>query len=243
LPAIAGGGETKTRYRVILNAIRGYDLVALQEVFWRRGYAVAHLPEGYAAVYRSSARPLLSPRLLGNGLALIAPKGHLVHNEVQQHRFSTCAGWVTGATDCPARKGLLRVPYGLANGDTADIYTLHLDAGERRADARARAQQLEELGARLARWSAGRAVIVLGDFNIDRGDSAATRALTHFFADHGLQDTGALRTLACRERLDYIAFRSGGRTHLTIRETGIDALAMGSPPVSDHPPTYAVFAY
>lgn len=243
LPGLAGGGDNDARYRAISNTFRAYDVVGVQELFSRRSYLVSHLPEGYVASYRSSRRSLLSMRVYGNGLSIIGPSHRLLRDLRQQHTYTVCAGWLTGATDCPSRKGVLYTPVALENGDTVHVFNLHMDAGSRRQDARARAQQLDETRSVVERMAGTAPVIVLGDFNIDRADSSEVAVLEAFRTALRLSDTGTLTAASCRERLDYIFYRGGDRTTFRLLSTGIDALAMGSPPLSDHPPIYALLAY
>lgn len=242
LPRIAGGGNNDGRYRAIANALRGYDIVALQEVLHHRDFLIRQLPNGYSAAYRSSNRGLVSLRVYGNGLAVVGQTQRLDRRSARQVKFSHCAGWFDGANDCLARKGLLRVPYSLDNGDTLDVFTVHLDADNREADRAVRATQLTQARETIAALSGQRPIVVLGDFNVPRG-SVEESQLASFRDALGLTDTNTLVAASCSERIDYIFFRSGRHTQLHVAETGIDARAMGSPALSDHPPIYAVLVY
>ncbi|POM73711.1 Hypothetical protein PHPALM_9419 [Phytophthora palmivora] len=62
-------------------------------------------------------------------------------------------------------KGFTFIEVELAEGVSIDIYNVHTDAGGKDADLKARAANLAQLGDYISDYSAGNAVIVMGDTN------------------------------------------------------------------------------
>lgn len=124
-------------------------------------------------------------------------------------------------------------------GVEIELYDTHLDADPR--DAPTRAVQLKELAAAMQRFSAGRSVILGGDFNIERGDTTEFAALTRFSSDASLTDAGITSSAAWPEHLDYVFFRGSAEADITLRAAGEDpSFCMQETALSDHPAMYAI---
>ncbi len=106
-----------------------------------------------------------------------------------------CNGFVGDANDCPTAKGFAYARHELADGVEVDIYNLHFDAGRDPGDAAARRSQVGQLLEAFEARSAGRALLVAGDFNMKEDDEAD---LAQLLSDSGLID--ACRSTACPNR-------------------------------------------
>ncbi|HEX9297827.1 MAG TPA: hypothetical protein VF881_18430 [Polyangiaceae bacterium] len=100
-------------------------------------------------------------------------------------------------------KGFAVVEVQVAPGVAIDVYDLHMDAGGASQDVAARAAQVDQLLARIASQSVGRAIIVAGDTNMGGNEAALAELLTN------AKLTDSCRALSCGdERIDRIMFRS-----------------------------------
>jgi hypothetical protein len=128
---------------------------------------------------------------------------------------------------------------------TVDVYNLHMEAGRDREDDRLHDEAVTQLAALMEGYSAGRAVIVGGDFNMRETDVPDWAILHRLQALTGLRD--ACTALACPEvRIDKFFFRSGPALALTPvlwsneRRVFVDA---DGAPLSDHDPVAVRFAW
>jgi hypothetical protein len=168
-----------------------------------------------------------------------------------------------GAGDCLSMKGFGMVTVTLAGdapldaggaeGDiTVDVYNLHAEAGSTDQDQRLRAEQFDQLAAFIEEHSAGQAVILGGDTNLDSDDDRPERAAAdaeiwaRFLDRTGLVDT--CTELGCDDphRIDRIAYRNGGG--VTLQPTSYDVpqqrfQAPDGEDLSDHLPVVAGFAW
>ncbi len=158
------------------NNITSFDVVAIQEAFDPGYYADI-------AATGSNAPPFDPPSggaLAGSGLLRLSQDPY---SDYAREGWNTCG---PNRDDCAANKGFSRARHTVM-GETVDIYNLHGDAGQEALDFAARADQLDQLAAHIDAFSAGNAVIVLGDTNslFNRvGDS-----LPSFLTSTGLADT------------------------------------------------------
>ena len=77
--------------------------------------------------------------------------------------WNTC---VESAADCLALKGFSVARTTFAPGVIVDVYDLHMEAGGDPADDVARDQGITQLVQSMTTYSAGRPIIVGGDFNL-----------------------------------------------------------------------------
>lgn len=247
------------RFPEIAEALSGFDVVVLEELFTSRS--------GGDRFRRSLLDAATQPsrflpekdqgRIYSSGLAVLshlpswgpASGGTFIP-------YSRCRGkGLFFGSDCEARKGILFSAVNL-DGPALHLYATHLDAGGRRGDRDVRAHQLAELQEVIESRSGGSALILAGDFNVElEGDEPDAAALRAFRDALGLQDLCAVTAcdrVACPTwklcgggRIDYILFRSGQELHLEARAAGWDEArrknGSGSR-LSDHPLLWGEFA-
>jgi len=158
-----------------------------------------------------------------------------------------------GAGDCLAMKGFQRTTLVLADGKLVDLYNLHGEAGRTDRDQALQVEDYRQLAAHIVAHSEGRAVIVAGDTNLHTGgdhpdgrSGADTEIWERFLADAGLTDACAAADCPSPERIDKVAFRSGGGVGLEVtghRFRAEDFVDDAGEPLSDHDPLEVTFAW
>ena len=248
LPTALSGSEPDVNTPLIGPLLNDYDIVLVQESWLT--------PEGTSDDLRtyheilldladhefesaSLAAPLGSDperpsALLSDGLNRLSD---FPFEPVTRQRWLTCG---EASADCLSLKGFSMATTTLADGIEVDIYNLHLDAG--RADFAVRAENVAELSAHIAEHSAGRALIVAGDFNLhlDRDPDAAQ--FEQLLLDAGLIDV--CTELACDQpnRIDKVLIRSNAEVTITPLEWRNAAESFtrdDGEPLSDHDPVVA----
>ena len=119
-----------------------------------------------------------------------------------------------------------------------------MDAGRSEFDRVARAAQLDQLIRSIENRITVEALIVAGDLNLD-WDNTQDRELLFDFRDR----LGLARAVNGKQSqrgwtvLDYIFYRSGTQTNLTVLESGEDVnFVSGALSLSDHPALFARFS-
>ena len=246
IPAWAAGDDPEARMPRISELLNAYDVALIQEDFRY------HEPLRSRAIHPLIERGNRSRFWLGRatgwldgaGLTLFGKWPAACGRARIARPYEVCEGWLAAANDCLASKGLLQLRLPLEGGHEVDLYTTHLDAGNGDADQVTRLLQLERLAAHIEATSAGRAVILGGDFNLASETPAQRLALEQFAERLGLRDSGARAdTDLWPERLDHLLYRGSADTRLEVVEAGEDPRfgAAGSP-LSDHPALFARFA-
>ena len=158
---------------------------------------------------------------------------------VSRGSLGACSGWLSGANDCFADKGYLRVRLRLANGLALDFWNLHLDAGGDDGDRAARAAQLDHLVKRVRELSGTQALVVAGDFNLPDETPEDHMLRERFMQALELVDSGARAAPDGRfadKHIDYVLYRDGPGISLQPLEVGeAREFSDGSAPLSDHP--------
>lgn len=238
LPAWVAGDEPERRLPLIGARSNAYDVVLLQEDFAYH----ERLREGARqplVVRGNPSRMPWCPICSGAGLtALIRPGAVASVVDSTARAFGVCSGWLGGASDCMATKGYLHLELRLAHGARLHVVDTHLDAGLGEADRAARARQLDVLAAALERDTAGAALVVAGDLNLDRDRPEDGALLDAFAARLGLHDARARPRpeAGWPALLDYVLLRSGAGAHLEVLEAGEDRrFVQDGRPLSDHP--------
>jgi len=236
------GDDPEARFPEISRLLNRYDVALIQEDWAYHELLTEHAV--HQVVERGNGAELLMgmiPLFSGSGLTSLVKLAPGAVTKVTREAYGACSGWLGGANDCLASKGFLLLRLRLAGGVEVDVVQTHLDAGQGDEDRAARARQLELLAERLSELSAGRALVVAGDFNL-RHDVPGDRELLERFASAlGLADSGAKPADAARwRRLDYLLYRSGDEVALTVSDAG-EALefAHEGRPLSDHPALFA----
>jgi endonuclease/exonuclease/phosphatase family metal-dependent hydrolase len=162
--------------------------------------------------------------------------------DVAREPYAECNGWFGQNGDCWARKGFLRVRLRTPGGGEIDVYNTHLEAGPSERSVAVRSSQLDELAEAVERLSAGRAVIVAGDFNIALIRTGDRPMKLRFRERLGLEDSGAGAELPFWRERDFVLFRSGAGTNLSVEESGeaVEFVSRGRA-LSDHPALYVRF--
>ena len=239
LPAWIAGDDPAARYPKILAKAEAYDVVLLQEDFAHQPVVDAHAR--HQRIVRGNGPRRAWPLHHGSGLTL------LTHFEAAAQAVSAtygiCHGWLGAANDCFAEKGFLAKRLALPNGAELDVWNTHLDAGDADGDHAARVAQLERLAREIGAKSAGRPLVVGGDFNL-RWDDPRDRALL----DGWLESLGlALAAVApagtWASRIDYLFYRGAPGTDLEVLGGGKTCEFIGprGEPLSDHPAVFARF--
>lgn len=156
------------------------------------------------------------------------------------------AGCNLTAADCLAFKGFSHARTELAPGVEVDVYNLHMEAGNSEDDQRLRDEGIDQMLDAIESASAGRAVIVGGDFNLHGDEEPDASQYARFLREGGLTDVCAALDCPEPERIDKMAFRSGGGVEieaLTWRFATDEFAAPDGTPLSDHDPLAVRFAW
>jgi endonuclease/exonuclease/phosphatase family metal-dependent hydrolase len=239
LPYPLGGWRKGERLRAVRAGFRDYDLVLLQEAFTAHDDLLGGL-ESRGVVTSEHFGPARTgdglTRSTGLAIATFRPLGATPVRHVGH--YNLCSGHVGRANDCLASKGFMLQRVRFRDAEI-DVYDTHLDADPR--DQPTRERQLATLSAEIQRLSATRPLIVAGDFNIDRSDSAQFAALHRFAATLGLRDSNAIQGASWPERLDYIFVRSSDDVTVEVVRAGSDSrFRTATHELSDHPAMFAI---
>jgi endonuclease/exonuclease/phosphatase family metal-dependent hydrolase len=240
---------------VIGPLLNDYDLVFLQES-WQtpdpnplaplRTYheilvdASAHPYKTVPATQPFGNDPARPSALLSDGLNIFS---ELPLGDTTRVMWSMCNA--TGS-DCLALKGFSLTPATLPDGTTLQLYDLHMEAGETRADDDLRAMDVDQLLAFLEMNSRGEAVIVAGDFNMVSDTEPAKSQLARLLMAAGLTDACAQFACSRPGNLDKILYRSGERVTLEATSWNLESdvfVGADGMPLSDHDPVAVHFAY
>lgn len=153
-----------------------------------------------------------------------------------------------GSADCMAQKGFSLAQTEVAPGVTIDVYNLHADAGGHENDQAARQAGFAQLAAYILEHSAGHAVILGGDtnLNVTRPDRPLDgQVWSRFLADTGLVD--ACSFLTCGDDdIDKFAFRSSDDLELVPMSHTFERARFtrdDGEPLSDHHPLAVTFEW
>ena len=246
LPEGISGSHPATNTPIISPLLNAYDLVVVQEswqtpdpnplaplrVYHELLAADANHPyKTFSAPLPLGTDPRRPSALVSDGLNAFSrfPFTHL-----GREMWSEC--W-DSAADCLSEKGFMVMRMTVAPGVTIDVYDLHMEAGGDPEDDALRAAGVTQLAAFINAFSAGRPVIVGGDFNLHTDAEPDSTQFQSLLADTGLSDV--CEALACPQpgRIDKFLFRS--TPDLTIEplswrfETDVFVDGMGEP-LSDH---------
>jgi poly(3-hydroxybutyrate) depolymerase len=193
--------------------------------------------------------PLRPTALLSDGINRMS---RFPFGEITRVMWPNCFGGADtsdgGAGDCLAEKGFSVARTELAPGVEVDVYNLHAEAGNTPADMTYIAEDFEVLADFMATHSAGRPVLVGGDFNLHTDRVFHGQVFDDFLAATGLTDVcGVLDCGADADRIDKFVFRSGSGVvlepldHIFERETFVRPT--DGAPLSDHSPLHVPFRW
>lgn len=195
-PNEIGGNTTEDTKSIsaILESL-GPDMVVFQEDFTKHDALISNFTTT-TYPYRT-AHWKGTTTTFGDGLASVSkfPFNHLDYKKVQ---WNQCAGtlWkqILGTSshpDCMTEKGFSVVTLDIDEGLQIDLYNLHQDAGGDSESLAAKKTNMAQLAEYINTYSAGKVVIVAGDFNMKLGVLTSAIELTHLsiWIDF-LNDTG-----------------------------------------------------
>jgi hypothetical protein len=250
LPEGLSGSNPTVNTPQISPLLNAYDLVLVQEdwidtsgVNFFHDDLIAQATHPYLS---TPAQPPLGqdPRrpeaLIADGLNRLSrfPFGPLT-----RQMWPNCFGGADqsdgGAADCLSQKGFSVARTTIAPGVEVDVYNLHAEAGSTALDDQYSAEDFEVLAAYITANSAGRAVLVGGDYNLHTDRALDRSIFDEFLAETGLTDVCAVVDCgADADEIDKFVFRSGGGvtlqplTHTFERDRFVRASDGG--PLSDH---------
>jgi endonuclease/exonuclease/phosphatase family metal-dependent hydrolase len=213
--------------------LNDFDLVLLQEDFWYFDLAARDAQHPYKTETDNPTRDIEN---MGDGLNRYADSPF---DDFTRIPWPGCHGTFECSSDCLATKGFSVARHTLAPGVEVDVYNLHNEAGGCADDVVIRQASTDLILDEIDRRSAGRAVIVAGDFNLRASDPTDSPML--------LQWEAAMRD-ACKERegcidtIERMYVRDGETVRLTTLAYQLDGEAWYAPdgaPLSDHPPQWA----
>lgn len=248
LPEGISGSHPAANTPLIAPRLNAYDLVLMQET-WQtpdpnplaplRVYheiliaGSQHPFKSVSATHPLGTDPERPNAILGDGLNVFS---RYRFDDTVRQRWSGC--W-NSAADCLALKGFSVSRLILPVGGGIDVYDLHMEAGGDPEDDALRDAGVTQLAAFINSHSAGRAVIVGGDFNLHTDGEPDSTQFQRLLADAGLTDSCA--HLGCPDpgRIDKILVRSSADVTLTPTSWSLesaDFLDGNGDSLSDHEP-------
>ena len=262
LPAALSGSEPDVNTVLISPLLNAYDLVLVQESWANNPPLPGGLEVYHEVLVSQVTHPFLSePAPLPLGTDPRRPEAFVSDGLNRMSRFpfgeltrvmwDGCFGGIDtsdgGAGDCLSQKGFSVATTTLAPGVEVDVYNLPGEAGGTAEDERLSRLDYEQLAAFMVTHSAGKAVIVGGDFNLRPNRQPDGEVLATFREETGLTDV--CEVVDCGDdanEIDRFMFRSGGGVT-------IEALAHSferdrfrrddGEPLSDHDALAVTFAW
>ncbi len=234
LPSGITGDDTTGRIEQIGPLLNDFDLVGLQESWIDDDFALLAADSEHPTQVRF-AEPLNEERVYGSGLGVFA---HLPALDQLTVHYDDCFGFLDNASDCLASKGFLAVRLELAEGASFDLYDTHFEAGGGDEDYAVRDALIAQVTDAIATWSADRAVVFVGDFNM-HDFSAGTAQWSALLDPTGLRDTCAEVGCTAPDHIDRVLFRDGGGVAWTAdswADLSAEFLDPEGVDLSDHPP-------
>jgi len=206
--------------KLISPRLNAYDLVVVQESWlepdpYPSGLFGAHLYHQILAKdadhpYKSVPQPIPLNRDPGRPSALVSDGlnqfSRFPFEPLIRQRWAECDN---SAADCLSLKGFSAARTTFAPGIVVDVYNLHLEAGNQPNDDRLRLDDVTDLAEFINDYSAGRAVIVGGDFNLHIEEEPDGTTFSRLLADAALTDSCTALDCPEPERIDKFLFRSG----------------------------------
>jgi len=211
----------------LLNA---YDLALMQEDF----AFTTQLSSKALHPYKSPPGTPALGTFMNDGLTRFSNAKFSGHTRI---RWKDCNGIFDQANDCLASKGFSVAKTDLGPGVSIDVYNLHMDAGNSNGDLTARAKQVDQLLAEIAKRSAGRAIIVAGDTNIRPSKNTSNKQmLDKLMLQAKLTDACVHVTCGDADRIDRVLYRSSATVKLEALTWKIDKTFVdsNSKDLSDH---------
>jgi hypothetical protein len=262
LPEPLSGSEPATNTPLISPLLNDYDLVLVQEdwvdpVPPAEGFDFYHddliAEVDHEHVSTPAPPPLGSdPRrpeaLVADGLNRMS---RFPFGEITREMWAGCFGSLDtsdgGAADCPSQKGFSVARTELAPGVDVDVYNLHAEAGSTPRDLELSAADYEQLAEFVNDFSAGRAVIVGGDFNLHTDEEPDRSVFDTLLGAADLTDVCDVVDCGTDvDEIDKFVFRSGGGVELEPKDHGFEREKFrraDGEPLSDHDALAVTFAW
>jgi poly(3-hydroxybutyrate) depolymerase/protocatechuate 3,4-dioxygenase beta subunit len=263
LPAALSGSEPDINTPYISPLLNDYDLVLVQESWANPDPPLPGLEVYHEVLVSQVTHPYLStpaPAPLGSNperpTAIVSDglnrMSRFPFGELTRVMWPNCFGGADtsdgGAGDCLSEKGFSVATHELASGVEVDVYNLHAEAGNTELDRQYRAEGFAALADVINQRSAGRAVIVGGDYNLNTDREIDGQIFADFLAATGLSDV--CQVVDCgadSHRIDKFAFRSGGGVTLEALDHRFEREKFVRPtdgaPLSDHPALAVTFRW
>jgi Carboxypeptidase regulatory-like domain len=152
-----------------------------------------------------------------------------------------------GAGDCLSQKGFSVARTEFAPGVSVDVYNLHGEAGSTALDEQYSAEDYVTLAAFMQIYSAGRAVLVGGDFNLHTDRPFDRQVFDTFLAATDLIDVCVVVDCgADADQIDKFVYRSGGGVDLAPIDHVFEREKFqrdDGEPLSDHDALAVTFAW
>lgn len=242
LPFGLSSGNPEEYIVQISPKLNAFDIVQVQEDF---GYHTKLISRA-GHPYKSRKDVPLVNGALGDGLNTLS---YCPFYNFQRQKWSACNGYLDGASDCMTHKGFTYASFEIAPGVFIDMYNLHQDAGGGAADIAARAVNVDQLINFVLNHSEGRAIIMVGDFNMRSSDADDAPLLYKLMNACGLSDSRLAEGMNGQESIDKILYRGGDDVSLKVLDYAIDDNGPrffydpNGNRLSDHSPTYARFQW
>ncbi len=150
LPGFLSSGDPEQYTATIGNLVNNYDIVHVQEDF-----------NYHATLYANDDHPNTTPTSggvpFGDGLNTMS---NYTFTDFQRIKWDNCNG-----TDCLTPKGFTVARHKIRAGVYIDFYNAHPNAGSSDSDLSARRANISQLKDFIDDFSAGNAVILMGDLN------------------------------------------------------------------------------
>jgi hypothetical protein len=230
LPEPLSGSEPATNTVLISPLLNDYEMVLVQEDWvdpippvppfdFYHDDLISQVTHPYVstpALPPIGTDPTRPTALIADGLNRLS---RFPFGDITRVRWTNCFGGADtsdgGAADCLAQKGFSVARTTFAEGVVVDVYNLHGEAGSTPLDVQYSAEDYVLLAAFMADYSAGRPIIVGGDFNLHTDEEPDATVYDIFLDATGLTDT--CEVVDCgddADEIDKFAFRSGAAIEL-----------------------------
>jgi len=237
LPDFISESTPSHNTNIISRLLNKFDIALLQEDFYYHKEILKYSKHPYKS--KKSDRGLF---LTGDGLNRLSifPFENYYRKEWEK-RY----GILTNDSDVLAPKGFSYAQHEVSPGVVIDIYNLHMDAGHGEGDFNARRAEVKQLINTFIKRRTERAVIIAGDWNLNRKRPSDSGMLDELIEDLNLKDVRAVLN-AEGDRIDRVLFRNGNRVKLTpllYKVEDKDFIDEKGKQLSDHIPVSVVFKW
>lgn len=242
-------GLNHVRHFEIGEKINEYDIALIQEDFLFHLRLIRFNEHAYRSEineYHDLINLLKQFKLTADGLHRFS---NTPFSSVERTQWDKCSGFIDKANDCLAKKGFSVARHQIAEGVEVDIYNLHKDAGSAASDHAARASGLMQLINRIEQSiNDGQAVIVAGDWNLDRSSDLNVTLLDEITDATGLIDVSELlgtdeQYINKVDRVLYISSSNLELTPIHYEDLSEEFSDEKGNDLSDHPPILVEFSW